>query len=349
MPAVAFVVPGPLDTATGGSIYDRRIVFGLRERGWNVGVVELEGEFPRPSADAVARARRALAALPDGTIVLADGLAFGALPDVVIDESQRLRFVPVIHLPLALDVGLAPDVALALERGERVALAAASAIVVTGAGTRDTLVHYGVERDRIHVVPPGTDPAPLARGSSGRGIEVLCVATVNRGKGHAALIDALAAVPEVEWHLTCVGSLTRDHAAADELRSMIQRHALAARVALSGELRGADLSARYQESDVFALATRRETYGMAVAEALAHGLPVVSTRTGAIPELVGDEAGVLVAPEDGAAFALALGHVLRDADLRRRLAAGARAARSRLATWDAAFDTIARVLDQLNA
>lgn len=349
MPAVVFVVPGRLDTATGGSIYDRRIVYGLRERGWDVGVVELDGEFPRPSAAAVADARRALASLPDKTVVLADGLAFSAMPEIAIDERQRLRFVPVIHLPLALDVGLTPDAALALEDSERVALTTARAVVVTGTGTRDTLVQYGVDRDRIHVVPPGTDPAPLAHGATGRGIEVLCVATINPGKGHDTLIHALAAVSDVDWHLTCVGSLTRDRTVADEMRSMIQREGLGARVTLAGELRDADLSARYQESDVFALATRRETYGMAVAEALAHGLPVVSTRTGAIPELVGNDAGVLVGPEDAPAFALALGRVLRDADLRRQLAAGARAVRSRLVTWDSALDTIATVLHPLNA
>ena len=55
---------------------------------------------------------------------------------------------------------------------------------------------------------------------------------------------------------------------------------------------------RYDRTDVFVLATLRETYGMAVAEALAHGLPVVSTSTGAIPALVGTDAGLLVAPGD---------------------------------------------------
>ena len=83
---------------------------------------------------------------------------------------------------------------------------------------------------------------------------------------------------------------------------------------------------------------------MAVAEALARGLPVVSTSTGAIADLVGAEAGVVVPPGDGAAFAEALTRVLADADLRARLAAGARRVRDRLPTWDDAAARMAEIL-----
>src|SRR5262245_17897677 len=108
MPAAVFVVPGPLDTATGGTIYDRRIVEGLRRRGWDVTAIELEGTFPFPTADQVSAAGAVLASVPDDSLVLADGLAFSAMPEVASREATRLRFVAVIHLPLALDTGVAP-------------------------------------------------------------------------------------------------------------------------------------------------------------------------------------------------------------------------------------------------
>src|SRR4029078_4703138 len=102
--------------------------------------------------------------------------------------------------------------------------------------------------------------------------------------------------------------------------------------------------------DVFVLATLSETYGMAVAEALAHGLPVISTTTGAIPELVGsgnegDAAGLLVAPGALEALARARNQVLSDAALRQRLARGARRTRDTLQSWDHAVGRMAAVLE----
>jgi glycosyltransferase involved in cell wall biosynthesis len=117
-------------------------------------------------------------------------------------------------------------------------------------------------------------------------------------------------------------------------------------VSLVGAQHGAALEASWDRADVFVLATCGETYGMAVAEAVAHGLPVVSTTTGAIPELVGSDSGVLVPPGDADALAEALSCVL-DRGERRRLAAGARRVRDRLPTWDAAFGKMAAVLERV--
>ena len=82
---------------------------------------------------------------------------------------------------------------------------------------------------------------------------------------------------------------------------------------------------------------------MAVAEALAHGLPVISSATGAIPELLTDGAGLLVPPGDPEALAAALSQVL-DPDARAQLAKAARQARNRLPTWEDAADKMANVL-----
>ena len=83
---------------------------------------------------------------------------------------------------------------------------------------------------------------------------------------------------------------------------------------------------------------------MAVAQALAHGLPIVSTRTGAIGELVPPAAGMLVEPDDGAALRDALSNVLSDAELRRRLAEGARAAGAKLPDWSVASQRLSQIL-----
>lgn len=348
MPSAVFMVPGSIDARTGGSIYDRRMADGLRRRGWDLTVVELAGDFPQPAAVAVADAAQALAALPDGTLVVMDGLALSAMPELIEHEASRLRVIALVHLPLAADVSIDAASRARLAAGERRALAASTLVVVTGAATLGLLEPYALPRDRVAVVEPGTDPAPPARGADGTRVHLLCVATVNAGKGHDVLLEALAAVPNRAWRLTCAGSLTRDRAAAARMRALVGQLELDDRVTLAGELNATRLASCYDTADVFVLATRRETYGMAVAEALARGLPVVSTTTGAIPALVGADAGVVVPPGEAAPLAEALSRVIGDADLRARLAAGARAVRDRLQGWEVAAARMDAALQGLN-
>ncbi|MDP3716491.1 MAG: glycosyltransferase family 4 protein [Acidobacteriota bacterium] len=349
MKSAVFVVPGSIAARTGGSIYDRRMVDGLRRRGWDITVVELAGDFPQPSAEAVTGAAAALAALPDAALVVMDGLALSALPEVIEREAARLRIVALVHLPLAADVSIDAETRDRLAVAEQRALAASALIVVTGAATLGLLEPYALPRDRVVVVEPGTDPAPQAKGSDGARVHLLCVATVNAGKGHDVLFEALAAVPNRAWRLTCAGSLTRDHATVDRVRSLVWQLGLDDRVTLAGELDAEALVTCYDSADVFVLATRRETYGMAVAEALARGLPVVSTTTGAIPDLVGADAGVVVPPGEVAPLAEALSRVIGDADLRARMAAGAREVRDRLPVWEVAAARMDAALQKLNS
>jgi glycosyltransferase involved in cell wall biosynthesis len=131
------------------------------------------------------------------------------------------------------------------------------------------------------------------------------------------------------------------------VREVVRRLNLEGRVELVGELDEPSLERCYHAADLFVLASRRETYGMAVAEALAHGLPVVSTTTGAIPDLVGHDAGILVPPGDRRALADALRRIMTDAALRSRLAAGARRVRERLPGWDRAIASMIATLESV--
>ncbi|MEO8258603.1 MAG: glycosyltransferase family 4 protein [Acidobacteriota bacterium] len=347
MSSLVVIVPGSIEGRTGGYEFDRRVVSGLRERGWSVAVHELDGSFPFPAPAARDHAARVLAAVGDGSTVLVDGLALGALPDEIEREAARLRIVALVHLPLAEEIGLDRETAARLQASEQRALAAAALVLATGRATVDALVGYGVDADRIVVVEPGTDRAALARGSRRSPMQLLCVATVNPGKGHEILSRALAAVPNRHWRLVCAGSLDRHPPSVAGLRARLCQDGLADRVELVGECDAAGLEALYDKADLFVLATLHETYGMAVAEALAHGLPVISTRTGAIADLVGADAGLLVPPGDGPALAGALSRVLGDPATYERLAAGARRARTRLPTWDGTFSKMTAALERV--
>jgi glycosyltransferase involved in cell wall biosynthesis len=340
------VVPGLLDTRTGGYEYDRRIVEGLRNEGWWVDVRELDGRFPRPTPADRHDAARVLSELSSRSVVVVDGLALGALPEEVEREASRLRFVALVHHPLALETGVDPGVREELRATERRALAAVRRVVVTGHATAAALDDYGVPADRISVIEPGTDPAPLARGSGGDVVHLICVASLVPRKGHDLLLRALADVPHRNWRLRCVGS-DRDAALSRKLREMQRELELSERVEFEGESDSTVIASRYDAADLFVLATWYEGYGMAVAEALARGLPIVSTRTGAIPEIVPDSAGRLVEPGDIGALTAALTDVIGSPSLRARLAEGASRARAKLPTWPMAAVKLTTVLESV--
>ncbi|MEO6626537.1 MAG: glycosyltransferase family 4 protein [Burkholderiaceae bacterium] len=350
MNRLVFLLPGSLERLTGGTIYDRRIVAGLRATGWEVEVVSLDTGFPWPDAAELDRAAASVAALPDGTLVVADGLAFGAMPAIAWQHARRLRWVALVHHPLALETGLKAHQATQLFESERQALASARAVVVTSAATARALANdYGVAAPCIHVVEPGVAPAALSGGTPDRAAEqtvsLLCVATLTPRKGHVLLLDALAGLRDRAWTLHCVGSTSQDAATTAAVRASIAALGLAQRVHLHGELDAEALEAAYARADAFVLPSFHEGYGMALSEALAHGLPVVSTTAGAIPQTVPAGAGVLVPPGDHTALAAALVRLFDDPAWRAALAKGARDVRERLPDWPVAVARFAAALD----
>ena len=346
---ITFAIPGDLDAPTGGYGYDRRIVAELRRLGWRVDVLALGEGFPRPSlAQAAVAAGRLAAAPADGPIVV-DGLAFGVLPGSATALRESHRLVALVHHPLALETGLAAAEAERLQQSERMALAAARRVIATSRMTAATLASaFGVPADRIDVVVPGTDRAPFATGSDGRRPRLLSVAAVVPRKGFDLLVEALARGTDLPWHLTIAGDRTRDPAAAAALDAAIVRHRLAGRIDCTGAVSAERLAALHAGADLFVLASHYEGYGMAFAEAIAHGLPVIGTTGGAIPEVVPATAGRLVPPGDVAALAAVLRDVLGNGDLRHTLAAGARAAAAALPSWADSGARFARVLELLS-
>jgi glycosyltransferase involved in cell wall biosynthesis len=345
---IVLVVPGSLDTPTGGYVYDRRIVEGMRTLGCRVEVCSLEGSFPSPSGADRAAAASTLASIPHGVTVLVDGLAGGAMPAVMEHESARLRLVSLVHHPLADETGISAADANAFVASERRSVAISRRVVVTSRATAARVSNlFGVVPERVAVVEPGVDRGPLSTGSRSATPEFLCVATISPRKGYGTLVRALSLIVDRPWHLTIIGSVDRHLPSVEQLRQSLHAAGLEQRVTLAGEADAATISAYYQRSDLFVLATEYEGYGMVVAEALAHGLPVISTPVGAIPDLVGTEAGVLVPVGDAHGLAGAMAKVLDDPDFRRRLGAGAARVRDRLESWETASTKMADVLTRV--
>jgi glycosyltransferase involved in cell wall biosynthesis len=341
-----FAVPGDLATPTGGYGYARRIIAELTALGWRMEVLNLGEGFPWPTAGARAVAAERLALLPPGRAIVVDGLAFGVLPEAaeVLRESHGL--IALVHHPLALESGLSAAQSAGLRTSERAALAGARHVITSSASTGRLLVSdYGVAPERLSVVAPGTDlPRTRSRGGE-RGIALLAVGAVVPRKGYDLLVAALSEFTHLPWRLVIAGDGGRSPETLAQLEADIARLGLADRVALRGAVSAEELASLYESSDLFVLPSRYEGYGMAYTEAIAHGLPVVGTTAGAIPETVPAEAGVLVPPDDVAALAAVLRRLLENPRERERLAAGARAVR--FPSWGEQSALFGGVLERL--
>ncbi|WP_336366692.1 glycosyltransferase family 4 protein [Marinobacter sp. C2H3] len=287
-----FLVPGDPDQNTGGYRYVRKLVEAFCEAGHPASVSGLEGRFPRPDDVAVGALDQALAALPDGALAVLDGLAMGGLPDVVARHSERLRLLALVHHPLADETGLAPEARAWFYQSERQALASVVGVITTSHETRQRLADYGVAPERLATAMPGVDN-PGQRPSAGATAATwtgqrplwLCVAQLSPRKAQHQLVEALAPLADQPWHCALVGATDRDKAYADTVRSAIQRAGLDARVSLIGEVDEPNLQAWYAWADGFVFPSVYEGYGMAIDEALADGLPVISSDGGALRRL----------------------------------------------------------------
>jgi glycosyltransferase involved in cell wall biosynthesis len=353
--AVHVVVPGGIDDParpSGGNTYDRQVCRGLAALGWEVHEHAVPGAWPRPGVADHAALARTVRRIPDGAVVLLDGLIASTAPEALVPQARRLRQVVLVHMPL----GQRPpdDEASAVRAREREVLAAAAAVVTTSAWTRRRLGElYALPADRVHVTEPGVDAACVAPGTAAGG-SLLCVAALTPDKGHDVLLDGLAMTTDLSWRCECVGSLVRDPAFADGVRRRARNGGLGDRVRFPGALTGQELNRAYAAADMLVLASHAETYGMVVTEALARGLPVLATEVGGVNEALGHgedgtRPGLLIPPGDPAALGGALRAWLEDAELRDRLRLAARERRAKLRPWAATASAVADVLAGVGA
>ena len=349
MTNVHFVVPDAIDDParpSGGNTYDRHLCRGLGSIGWSVHEHPVPGFWSRPDATAFAALDRAVQRIPDDAVVLVDGLVASTAPDVLVPQARRLRLVVLVHMPLG---DRAADDADDARMRECAVLSVAAAVVTTSEWSRRRLLAlYPLAANRVYVAAPAVNAADLAIGTAA-GWSLLCVATVTGDKGHDVLLDALATITDLSWHCACVGSLDRDPAFVEVLRRRSVEGGFGDRVRFPGARSGADLDRTYAAADLMVLASRAETYGVVVIEALARGVPVVATDVGGVNEALGRGAdglrpGLLVPPEDPAALGAALRAWLGDAELRRRLRRAARERRASLSRWSTTTSAVAGVL-----
>lgn len=345
---LTFAYPGDLETTTGGYIYDRRLIKELKNNGWTIDRLPLGEGFPFPEPAILGKAYQALGQLSPHQTVLIDGLALGVLSE--IENRCSAKIAALIHHPLFLETGIDSKIAAVLKESEGAALKAVQTVICTSFETQRTLhSEFCVARDKITVALPGTEPAErlALMPEPGETLRIFCAASITPRKGIDLLIEALSRLNNINWTLRLAGSADLEPEYADRVIHALHAKGLTNRVELLGVIKPEALKRELEAAHIFALPSWYEGYGMAFAEALAYGLPIIGTSGGAIPDTVPKDCGILIEPGNVDALTKALRFLITDNAGRKKYAMAARRYARQLPSWTNTAQIVSTKLEAL--
>ncbi len=356
---IGLVIYGPLDTLTGGYLYDREMVTALEKRGHRVAVASLP-MVPYPLRLAFnGRQRRLTARMPGGLdVLIQDELCHPSL--IRLNARRHGRPCPVVALvhQVLCDEPRAPWRNRLLRQVEKRYLDGVDAFIFNSRTTRDTVWRL-TPGDRPHVVaPPGGDrpgprPTPKTialRDQNSGPLRLLFLGNLIPRKGLLPLIEALAGLPRDIWTLRVAGRLDMDRTHVRRVRRLLRHWGLMDRVRLLGPREGSLLADELARAQVLCMPYAYEGFGMATLEAQGFGLPVIGSRAGATRELV--ESGVngyLVQPGDHAAVRRTVVDLHQDRPALARMSLAARRRFDAHPTWEGSMGLLASFLEHLVA
>lgn len=333
---IRFILPGDIDTPTGGYRYDRSIVRHWQSADIAHEVVSLEGGFPFPGKQEVEGSLRQISDLAPASSTVIDGLAGGASSEIMEALAKQAPVTALIHHPLCLENGLSETEASALKLEEQNGLAFAKEVITTSHATARTVQEiFNFPQERIRTVLPGVDRGVISQPPTSGPARLICVGSVIERKGHENLISALSELTELNWTLECYGATHFDPELFERMSEMIGSSSLSDRIRFHGAVSESMLEIAYQNAHIFVLASHYEGYGMAYAEAIVRGLPVIGTTAGAIPDTVPTACGILVEPGNVNALKQALATMIEDQKTRQTYREAAIELAPSFPTWEA--------------
>ncbi len=318
---------------TGGYVYNSRLVAALAAQVGDIAELSVAVAFPTIGQADRERILSHVEGLPAGSVLLADHLHIADLQQHL--RTRRFRIVSVFHHARATEDhlnGLAAD-----WQAERRSFEVCDVVIATSEATRDQLVSkLGVLPERILVALPGDDAASRSPGPASGARHILTVGAVIPRKRQDYLVEVAAAMRTGDWYWTMAGDLDRDPDYAGRVRAAIRAAGLAGAIELAGGVERAGMEQLWARTALLVAASHHEGYGMAVAEALRRGVPVVTTESGAVATWV--EGGVtLASPDDPAGFAAIIDGLLGNPLALRQLSEEAFAFGATLPDWDQTF------------
>ncbi len=320
---IGLMVYGSLERATGGNIFDRMLVAGLRAQGDQVEVISLRprGVVGRLSDNFAVRVRRT----PD--VLLQDELTHLSL----LRLNARSRSYPIVSIVHNLHSSEPrPGWQNVLYRPvEQVYLRSVDGLIFNSLVTFQS-VSSGLGINKPYVVAaPGGDRLGSARAAAVTSrahaegpLRLIFLANVTPLKGLHVLLDALALLDPHLFELEVVGSCeVQPQYARDMQRKAMD---LRAGIAFHGPLDGKALARRLAHAQAMVIPSYYEGFGIAYLEGMAYGLPAIGTTAGAIPELIrSGVTGFLVAPGDSRGLAQLISRLASDRRLLATMAASA--------------------------
>ncbi len=349
---ILVLAPPPGTAISGGYLYNEKILDSAP-----VAAEKIEYRFVR-SNEIERRSDRRVQAM------ILDSLLFSELDLPTIRSLAQRRPLGLVyhHMP-SMDPRLSAREQLVRTSREIRKLRHCSLIVATSRYVAKTLrnrfAHRRLRPPTIAVVRPGISPLEMERAQTTSDlrkpehrprsectVRILTVANVHPRKAQHRLLEALERLTHFSWHWDVVGGHESDPGYAERFNDRVRCSPVAQRITVHGVLSPERVHDLYTEADLFALASRFETFGMVFTEAASHAVPSVAEAVGGVPEAISHrESGLLCLP--GTSFDKPLAALLRNRHRRRQLASGALRFATTLPDWRAQGALFAEALDRL--
>ncbi|MGW8303427.1 MAG: glycosyltransferase family 4 protein [Desulfobacterales bacterium] len=360
MMRLCLIIYGSLDTLTGGFLYDKFLVEHLRQQGHEIDIVSLPWRrYGQHLLDNFSAKLRSRLTKKSYDLILQDELNHPSLfwlnHRLHNTNDDGTPLVSIVHQVLSGQ----PRRHL-LNRLYRVVekayLTSIDAFIFNSKTTRSKVQRLiNFTRPSI-VAPPGGDRLGYladagqlkARAGQAGPLKMVCVGNVTPIKGLSRLIETLAMLPPEIWQLKVVGSLTMDPGHARKVKRLISAKNIGRQVVLAGPLNGRELINILSGSQLFVMPFSNEGFGIACLEALAYGLPVLASTTGAVKEFIrhGDN-GFLYAAGQTRAVAKTILDLHKDRDCLLKISETALQSAMSRPGWDETMESVDQFLRNL--
>jgi glycosyltransferase involved in cell wall biosynthesis len=288
-------------------------------------------------------------AWPSQCVFVLDGLylsvpAFKASLQQFLPYAQRTYLM--LHYLESMNTYYAAQAKAALWADEQLWLQAVQGIIVPSRQLREYLARQGIDQEKITVASPGIAKVPASRLSHPKvltandPITLIAVGPLSRGKGQLDVVHMLARMPATNFRLHLIGDCAQNASYTEEMRALIQRSHLQESIIIHGSVPQQAFFELLPRCDLYLSASSYESYSMATAEAVAHGLPVLAYATGAMRDWIEDGVnGVLIELGKSEQFFQALRRLLTERHTLNKLRHNAwgRTAHLTFNSWDETY------------
>ena len=305
--------------------------------------------FFHPLHSPVSKLLQHFHASPSQCAFVLDGL-YLSIPEFKASLQQFFPYAQRTYLMLhyleSMNTSYAAQAKTALWAGEKLWLRAMQGIIVPSRQLRECLARQGIDQEKITVASPGIIKVPASCFlspkllSANDPVTLIMVGTLSRGKGQLDVVHMLAQMPATNFRLHVVGDCVQNASYTAEMRALIKLSHLQDTVIVHGSVPQRALFTLLPECDLYLSASSYESYSMATAEAVAHGLPIVAYATGAIGDWIEDGVnGMLIELGKPEQFFKALRRLLTERNTLNQLRKNAWARTAHLAfnSWDKTY------------